>query len=103
MFDKIKNMFKEKDEKKKTENLIAFLIILIVTLILINRIWNSDSNNKTEIYQNQVGVELVSQKEENVALINGNGEDDLAKDLEEILSKIKGVRKSRSFDYLSKG
>ena len=93
MFGKIKNLLKEKDEKKKTENLVAFLIILVVTLILVNRILKGDSSNKAEMYQNQTGVELVSHQEENAILVE-DGEDPLEKNLEEILSKINGVRES---------
>ena len=101
MFEKLKNLFKEKDEKKKTENLVAFLIILVVTLILINKILGSDSGSKEGMYQNQAGVELVGNQEDEVVLVN-NAEDVLEKNLEEILSKVKGVRSSRCFDYLSK-
>ena len=33
MLEKLKNCFKEKDEKKRTDNLIAFLIILKIKLL----------------------------------------------------------------------
>ena len=101
MLEKLKKIFQEKDEKKKTENLVAFLIILVVTLIIINKILSSDSGSKEEMYQNQTGVELVSKPKEEVVLVD-NGEDSLEKSLEEILSKIKGVRGSRCLNYLSK-
>lgn len=94
MFEKLKNIFKEKDEKKKTENLVAFLIILVVTLIIVNKILSGDSKSKEGVYQNQTGVELVSSKEENTVLVDSSGKDDLEKNLEEILSKSRGVRKS---------
>ena len=90
MFEKLKKIFSEKDEKKKTENLVAFLIILVVTLIFMNKILSSDSNKKEEMYQNKFGVELVSNPEETTTLVE-NEEDGLSKSLEEILSKIKGV------------
>ena len=93
MLEKLKNIFKEKDEKKKTENLVAFLIILVVTLIIMNKILSSDSGSKEGMYQNQTGTELVTQPKEEVVLVD-NGEDVLEKSLEEILSKIKGVRSS---------
>lgn len=92
MFEKLKNLFKEKDEKKKMENLVAFLIILVVTLILMNKILSSDSNEKEEMYQKQMGAELVS-NEEGAATLVENEEDSLEKDLEGILSKISGVGK----------
>lgn len=94
MFEKIKKIFNEKDDKKKTENLVAFLIILVVTLIIVNKILSSDSDSKEEIYQNQTGsVELVSNKEDNAVLVNNGTEDNLEKSLEDILSKISGVGK----------
>lgn len=94
MFEKIKKIFNEKDDKKKTENLVAFLIILVVTLIIVNKILSSDSDSKEEIYQNQIGsVELVSNKEDNAVLVNNGTEDNLEKSLEDILSKISGVGK----------
>ena len=46
LLEKIKNIFKEKDEKKKIDNLIAFLIILVVTLIIINKILKNDNGSK---------------------------------------------------------
>lgn len=91
MFEKIKNMFKEKDEKKRTENLVVFLIILVVTLILVNKILSSDSGSKEGMYQNQTGVELVSKENDEAVLVSNNGGNDLEQNLEEILSKISGV------------
>ncbi|MBR2289396.1 MAG: hypothetical protein IJ867_01965 [Clostridia bacterium] len=101
MFEKIKKMFQEKDEKKKMENLVAFLIILVVTLILVNKILGSESSSKEGMYQNQAGVELVSKQEDETVLVENEPSDDLEKKLEEILSKISGVRESSGFDNLS--
>ena len=92
MFEKIKKMFKEKDEKKKIDNLIAFLIILVVTLILINRILKEDSGTNEGFYQNQTGTQLVDNKEENTVLVNSGFKNDMEENLEDILSKIDGVR-----------
>ena len=77
MFERIKKMFKEKDEKKKTENLVAFLIILVVTLILINKILKDDNGVKTEFIQNQTGVELVDSKKENTVLVNSDSNENM--------------------------
>jgi len=101
MLEKWKKIFQGKDDKKKTENLVAFLVILVVTLIIMNKILNSDSGSKEGMYQNQTGVELVSAPKEETVLVD-KGEDALEKNLEEILSKIKGVRNSGCFDYVSK-
>ncbi len=91
MFEKIKKIFAEKDEKKKMENLVAFLIILVVTLILVNKILSDEPKKKEEVYQNRTGIELVGSSSEEELVENIDG--DLEKELEEILSKISGVRK----------
>ncbi len=92
MFEKIKNIFKEKDEKKKTENLVAFLIILVITLIIVNKIL---SNDKRQV-SNTTGVELVNKEFNDVNNVNqlNQNEYGLEKELETILSQIEGVRKS---------
>ena len=92
MFEKIKKMFQEKDEKKKMDNLIAFLIILVVTLILMNKILKNDSGGSQGFNQNQTGLEFVNHEEENTVLVNSGFKDDMEENLEKILSKINGVR-----------
>lgn len=98
MFEKLSNIFKEKDEKKRIDNLIAFLIVLVITLIFVNKIWNSDS--KEGSYQNQTNVELVDNVKDNSSMVENQKKDDLERKLENILSKISGVRKSRSINNL---
>ena len=84
MIEKIKNIFTNKE--KRVENLISFLIILIITLIVINKILKSDDEPK-EDYKNEIGVEL--------ATISNNSnfsDDNLEKtlyDLSEISNMIK--------------
>lgn len=78
MLEKFKKMFK--DENKKTENLIFFLIVLVITLILINRIMVEEEAPEVKI-QN-TNVELAQ---------NYNSESDLEIRLKNILSKISGV------------
>lgn len=84
-------MFKEKlnkflngdgDNKKKVENLIFLLIILIITIVAINFIWK---DNKQESKQITTNKELAN--EENIT----NNDEDLEKKLEKILSNINGV------------
>lgn len=86
MLDKIKNMFQNKD--KKIENLVSFLIILIITVIVINKILENDENESID-YENQIGVELATSSENNEFIQNS----ELEKKLENILSKISGVGK----------
>ena len=65
MNDKLKNMFKG---KKKTENIIVLIVILIITAVAINYIWKDSGDNnvketkKIETNAVQVSAE-VSQNE----------------------------------------
>ena len=85
MIEKIKNIFTNKE--KRVENLISFLIILIITIIIINKILKGNDNKK-EDYKNEVGVELAINSNKTEFL-----DDDLEKRLEKILEKIEGVGK----------
>lgn len=79
MLNKIKNMFK--DEKKKNENLIFFLLVLVITLFMINRIMKEDKVTPIE-----------KEKSSDLELVKSTGVDTgLEKRLENILSKISGV------------
>jgi stage III sporulation protein AG len=90
MLERLKNILNEKDEKKKTDNLIAFLIILVITLIVINKILNSDSS-KTEV-SNNTNAELVSSDFQNLVQESSiTDEYDLEEKLENILSNMSGV------------
>ena len=94
MLEKLKNCFKEKDEKKRTDNLIAFLIILVITLIVINKILKTDSSSNKKDFSNTQDVELVSKDFENVVEeSNSKTTYDLEEKLEEILSNMQGVGK----------
>ena len=83
-------MNKEKLEKafsgkRKTENLFALLIIMIIVVVAINYIWKTP--NKEE--PNTVEVNNIEKIAEN------NVKDDLEKKLENILSNISGAGKVR--------
>lgn len=92
--DKIKEKFKPKEgenNKRKIENLVLFVIILIVTIVAINYIWNGD-NNKSDIITNDAsGKRLAS--EENIITDDAttSSSDGIEEKLENILSNIKGV------------
>lgn len=86
MLEKIKNIFNNKE--KRIENLVSFLVILVITLIVINKILKGDNSGESNDYKNQSGVELAKET------INTNSDaDDLELRLEKILSKINGVGK----------
>lgn len=79
----------EKPNKRKIENLVAFLIILIITLIAINSILGKDkpSNDKEEQGTYKVLADVGNSDE--------NYNDVLEKRLENILETIVGIRKSK--------
>ena len=83
--EKLKKLF---TGKKKTENLITLVVILIITVVAINYIW-SDKDKKTDST-----MENNTKKESDVVKVSGNNvEDTLEIKLESILSKISGVGK----------
>ena len=91
--DKIKSLVAKKTEgnnKKTIENLVVFLILLVVTIISINIIWGKDikqeSKESTDDYK-------VLAKTINESNISETKEYNLEKELEDILSKISGVGK----------
>ena len=49
--EKLKNIFKG---KRKTENLVVLIIILIVTVVAINYIWNDESKNVNKTNNNEM-------------------------------------------------
>ncbi len=90
MIEKLKNMFNNKE--KRVENLISFLIILVITLIVINKILKGDET-PNEDYKNEVGVELASSTNENINIQGNNLSNELEQRIENILTKIDGVGK----------
>ena len=93
--NKIKNMFskkydgeeKPKSEKRKIENLVVFLIILIVTLIAINTILKGNNKDVGDS-QNSSYKELAK-----VEIKRDEKKEELEERLENILGKMSGVRK----------
>ena len=84
-----KDLFKKKDEqpdqKRKIENIVAFIIILIITVLIINSMWSNDENNSNNNDTNKVLAKT--------EISNTNNTEDLEKKLEEILETINGVGK----------
>lgn len=113
-FDKIKLLFsknskkdKENNEsieknkdisnKKKIENLAVFLVILIITLIIINFIWNDSGDNTNNDKKTDSNKKLAETNINETNITSGVGEDNstynMKDELEEILSNINGVGK----------
>lgn len=85
-FSRIKNIFNNKE--KRVENLISFLIILVITLIFINKILKGDEKKAKGDYTNESGVELALDNDEINVSYN-----EFEMKLENILTKINGVGK----------
>lgn len=68
-----------KSNKKKIENLVFAIIVLLVTLFAMNNIFTNKKNNKTD------NIATIQEAEEKTK------QRDIEKELEETLGKIKGV------------
>lgn len=93
----IKSKFNKESEgnnKRKIENLVVFLVLLIITIIAINTIWGRE-NKETKKEENNTSYKQLAQDINNN--INSNSEQlteyNLEQSLEDILSKIAGVGK----------
>ena len=81
----------ETKSKKKIENIVFFIVILIITLILMKTIWSNGSNDEKDNYIIDQTNEVLAVKEDS------SGKEDLEQKLEKILSTIKGVGKVNVF------
>ena len=79
----------EGNNKKTIENLVVFLVLLIVTIIAINVIWGKEEKqeNKTNTEYKVLAENIKSENIEETGAYN------LEQELEDILSKIDGVGK----------
>ena len=89
--DKIKEFFRkeEGDNKKQIENLVVFVIILIVTILIINMVWKDDNKSKLT---NDTYTKL-AEKTNTSSNKDETSEYNLEKNLEDILGKISGAGK----------
>ena len=96
----IKSKYELKGDKKRIENMVILIIILIVTLITINSIWgNSETvdENKQEATGYKVLADNTKKEKETTE------ETDLEERLENILSKMEGVGKVNVMITYTKG
>lgn len=86
-----------KDSKKKIENIAVLILVLIITIIAINAIWNGDKkeDTKPEKQTTTTGKQLAIEENEQEEVVEKD--DDIASQLENILSKIDGVGKVKVF------
>ena len=100
--DRIQKVLNKKisgDNKKSIENLIMFLILLIITIISINLIWGDNKNIKVKSDENNNSFKQLASSDEIKDInstINNTNEYNLEEDLENILSKISGVGKVKA-------
>lgn len=91
-FFQVKN--KETNNKQKIENLVVFLILLIITVIAINTIWGEDKQKNSQENINSSYTQLAENINNNLESNNEQFlEYNLEENLERILSKITGVGK----------
>ncbi len=89
----VKTKSQEENSKKKIENLVVFLVLLIITIIAINVILgdNKTSKENNDTQQNSAYKQLANHVDNNSSNISNNSEYNLEEELESVLSKISGV------------
>lgn len=92
--DKVKELITKTNipNKKKIENLIVFLVLLVITIVAINVIWKDDSKKEEANFQQSEHTQLADISINNTSETS-TSEKDLEVKLENILSKIYGVGK----------
>ncbi len=97
--DKLKQLIptssEEGNNKKKIENLVFFVVLLIVTIVIINLIWNG--NKETTKQENSTSSKKLANTNVNINPNENATIDNLAEQLEQILSKIQGVGEVKAF------
>jgi stage III sporulation protein AG len=78
----------EKSDKRKIENLVVFVIILVITIIIINSMWNE---NKTEQNTENINTKQLATVSDTISLEGTENDDELEYKLAEILKSINGV------------
>ena len=85
---------KEQNNKKNIENLVVFLILLIITIIAINTIWGGKKEETNQENGNTSYKKLAENINNSIDSNNSQlNEYNLEENLEDILSKISGVGK----------
>ena len=99
--EKIKNVLVKQEQiggKKKIENLVVFIIILIITIVAINFIWNDNNKSKeTKTQENNNTQSSYKQLAKNSQAIQSEDyeQEELETKIENILSKINGVGETK--------
>lgn len=95
--ESLKSKFNKESEgnnKRKIENLVVFLVLLIITIIAINTIWGDKNEEVKQDDNNSSYKQLAQSMDNNISSNNQQlNEYNLEQSLEDILSKISGVGK----------
>ena len=94
--DKLNKLFRKEDDsgtnnKRKIENLVFLIVLLIITVVAINLIWNGSKNEANDETNNTTKQLATTNSQTQSNQIQGMSESDLETRLEEILSQIQGV------------
>lgn len=95
--EKLKSTLKKKEgenNKRTIENMVIFVVILIITIVAINYIWSGDSKkNKTNNETNKklATTDDINSSDDSNISNDTNKSNNIEEKLENILSKIKGV------------
>ena len=85
------------NNKRKIENLVFLVIILIITVVIINYVWSGDKSSNKKV-TNSAGKQLATANNNQTLTSNQNSNSDsLEEKLEDILSKIEGVGSVKVF------
>ena len=99
--DKLKKLVQNNQEegqennKKKIENLVFFVVLLIITIVIINLIWNG--NKQVTKQENNTTSKQLADTNVNRTTDTSVTTENLAEQLEAILSKIQGVGEVKAF------
>lgn len=88
--EKIKSLIvKGDDNKNKIENIAVFIVILVITIIVINIIWNGDK--KSGDVNETINGATLAEMQSSIETSNSISNSELEQKLENILNKIEGV------------
>lgn len=99
--DKLKQLIQNSQEegegnnKKKIENLVFFVVLLIITIVVINLIWNG--NKQVTNQESNTSSKQLANSNVNTSTDTNVTTENLAEQLEAILSKIQGVGEVKAF------
>lgn len=96
--EKFKKIIKDGDNnKKKIENMVFLILVLIATVFIIDSIWSGDNSNSSKDENSNSGGKILAEITRTEEKQETTSEDTLEVRLSKILSTIKGVGKVNVF------